>query len=189
MRRLGVPATARASFYIYNAHDDVDALIDGTRQSERVVRLSLEELYKEVILDHYRTPRNKGRLDPHDVALERNNPLCGDEIELFLKFDGDAVEGIAFEGKGCSISQASASMMTEKVKGLDAKEAARARRVDQAHDGRRGGGRPQRPRRPRLAEGRREVPGAHQVRPARLEHPAKRPWTATAPLIDRGFAT
>ena len=88
-----------------------------------MVRLSLEELYKEVILDHYRAPRNKGRLDPHDVALERNNPLCGDEIELFLKFEGDDVTGIAFEGKGCSISQASASMMTEKVKGLSAKDA------------------------------------------------------------------
>lgn len=84
--------------------------------------MSLEELYKEVILDHYRAPRNKGRLDPHDVALERNNPLCGDEIELFLRFNGDTVEGIAFEGKGCSISQASASMMTEKVQGLTAKE-------------------------------------------------------------------
>ncbi len=89
-----------------------------------MVQLSLEELYKEVILDHYRAPRNKGRIDPHDVALERNNPLCGDEIELFLKFDGDTVTGVAFEGKGCSISQASTSMMTEKVKGLDAKDAA-----------------------------------------------------------------
>ncbi len=89
-----------------------------------MVRLSLEELYKEVILDHYRAPRNKGRIDPHDVALERNNPLCGDEIELFLKFDGDTVEGVAFEGKGCSISQASTSMMTEKVKGLGAEDAA-----------------------------------------------------------------
>ena len=83
----------------------------------------MEDLYKEVILDHYRSPRNKGRLDPHDVALERNNPLCGDEIELFLRFDGDKLEGIAFEGKGCSISQASASMMTEKVNGLSSEEA------------------------------------------------------------------
>ena len=89
-----------------------------------MVHLSLEELYKEVILDHYRAPRNKGRLDPHDVVLERNNPLCGDEIELFLKFDGGSVEGIAFEGKGCSISQASTSMMTEKIKGLSQKDAA-----------------------------------------------------------------
>lgn len=88
-----------------------------------MVHLSLEELYKEVILDHYRAPRNKGRLDPHDVALERNNPLCGDELELFVRFDGDVVEGIAFEGKGCSISVASASMMTEKVHGLTQKQA------------------------------------------------------------------
>jgi nitrogen fixation NifU-like protein len=87
--------------------------------------MSLEELYKEVILDHYRSPRNKGRLDPHDVALERNNPLCGDEIELFLRFQGDDLEGVAFEGKGCSISLASASMMTEKVKGLSTEEAGR----------------------------------------------------------------
>ena len=86
--------------------------------------MSLDELYKEVILDHYRAPRNKGKLDPHDVALERNNPLCGDEIELFLKFEGDSLTGVAFDGKGCSISQASASMMTEKVKGLSAKDAA-----------------------------------------------------------------
>ncbi|CAN5578279.1 iron-sulfur cluster assembly scaffold protein SufU [soil metagenome] len=90
-----------------------------------MVRLSLDELYKEVILDHYRSPRNKGRLDPHDVVLERNNPLCGDEIELFLRFDGDFLEGISFEGKGCSISQASASMMTEKVGGLSAEDASR----------------------------------------------------------------
>src|ERR671914_2646139 len=90
-----------------------------------MVCMSLEELYKEVILDHYRQPRNKGRLDPHDVVLERNNPLCGDEIELFVKFDGENLEGIAFEGKGCSISQASASMMTEKVKGLSTKDASK----------------------------------------------------------------
>ena len=88
-----------------------------------MVCLSLEELYKEVILDHYRTPRNKGQLDPHDVVLERNNPLCGDELELFLKFDGEKVGEIAFDGKGCSISLASASMMTEKVKGLSIKDA------------------------------------------------------------------
>lgn len=88
-----------------------------------MVRLSLEELYKEVILDHYRDPRNKGRLDPHDVALERNNPLCGDEIELFLHFTGENIDGISFEGKGCSISLASTSMMTEKIKGLSNKDA------------------------------------------------------------------
>lgn len=89
-----------------------------------MVHLSLEDLYKEVILDHYRAPRNKGRLDPHDIALERNNPLCGDEIEVFLRFDGDELEGVSFDGKGCSISLASASMMTEKVTRLPAKDAA-----------------------------------------------------------------
>jgi nitrogen fixation NifU-like protein len=88
-----------------------------------VVRLSLEELYKEVILDHYRAPRNKGRVDPHDVALERNNPLCGDELELFLRYDGDTLEAVGFEGKGCSISQASASMMTERIQSLSIKDA------------------------------------------------------------------
>jgi nitrogen fixation protein NifU and related proteins len=88
-----------------------------------MVRLSLEDLYKEVILDHYRTPRNKGRLDPHDVLLERNNPLCGDEIELFLRFANGTLEGISFDGKGCSISLASTSMMTEKVKGMSIDEA------------------------------------------------------------------
>jgi nitrogen fixation protein NifU and related proteins len=89
-----------------------------------MVLVSLDELYKEVILDHYRAPRNKGRVDPHDIALERNNPLCGDELELFVRFDGETLEAIAFEGKGCSISQASASMMTERVKSLPVKEAA-----------------------------------------------------------------
>jgi nitrogen fixation protein NifU and related proteins len=89
-----------------------------------VVQLSLEELYKEVILDHYRAPRNKGRLDPHDVALERNNPLCGDEIEVFVRFDGENIDAVMFEGKGCSISQASASMMSEKVGSLPVKDAA-----------------------------------------------------------------
>jgi nitrogen fixation protein NifU and related proteins len=88
-----------------------------------VVCLSLDELYKEVILDHYRAPRNKGRIDPHDIALERNNPLCGDELELFLRFGGDTLEAIGFEGKGCSISQASASMMTEKIESIPIKDA------------------------------------------------------------------
>lgn len=59
------------------------------------------------------------------MALERNNPLCGDEIELFLRFNGDDLEGIMFDGKGCSISLASASMMTEKVQGISVEEAGR----------------------------------------------------------------
>lgn len=83
----------------------------------------LEELYKEVILDHYRSPRNRGKLDPSDFDLHRDNPLCGDEVHLYGQIEGDRLAGVAFEGKGCSISQASTSMMTEKVKGTSLEEA------------------------------------------------------------------
>lgn len=80
--------------------------------------MSVEELYKEVILDHYRAPRNRGKLDEADIDLHRDNPLCGDEIHLYAHIEDGTVVGVAFEGRGCSISQASASMMTEKLKGL-----------------------------------------------------------------------
>ena len=79
--------------------------------------MALEELYREVILDHYRNPRNKGHLDSPEAEADGVNPLCGDEIHLELTFDGDVVSEVAVEGQGCSISQASASMMTEAVKG------------------------------------------------------------------------
>lgn len=79
--------------------------------------MSLEELYKEVILDHYQNPRNRGRLESPDVATRGHNPLCGDEVEIALNIDDDRVSDIAFGGRGCSISLASASMMTENVKG------------------------------------------------------------------------
>jgi nitrogen fixation protein NifU and related proteins len=86
--------------------------------------VSLDDLYKEIILDHTREPRNKGELPDPDVAARGHNPLCGDEILLSLKFgaDGDTIHEIAFGGRGCSISQASASMMTVGAKGarLDA---------------------------------------------------------------------
>ena len=79
--------------------------------------MSLDDLYREVILDHYQHPRNRGRLDAPDVATRGHNPLCGDEIELALRLDGENVREIVFGGRGCSISQASASMLTENVKG------------------------------------------------------------------------
>lgn len=85
--------------------------------------MSLEELYREVILDHYRTPRNKGALDDPTVVVELANPVCGDEISLHLKVQGDVVEEVRFLGHGCSISQASASMMTQAVKGKRIDEA------------------------------------------------------------------
>jgi len=79
--------------------------------------MSLDDLYREVILDHYRTPRNKRRIDDAAIDVHRNNPLCGDDITVNVVVkDGIAVDA-AFEGQGCSISQASASMLTEQIKG------------------------------------------------------------------------
>jgi nitrogen fixation protein NifU and related proteins len=74
-------------------------------------------LYQEMILDHYRRPRNKGELEGADQSALMKNPLCGDEIGVHVKFDGDVISDLSFSGRGCSISQASASMMTQLVKG------------------------------------------------------------------------
>lgn len=77
----------------------------------------LEDLYHEIILDHYRTPRNRApSLEPCDVHVHHSNPLCGDELDLRLHVAEDRVEGLAFDGEGCSISMASASAMTEAVR-------------------------------------------------------------------------
>jgi nitrogen fixation NifU-like protein len=82
----------------------------------------LGALYQEMILDHYRRPRNKGTLENPDASVEMKNPLCGDEIGLQVEFDGENVSDVKFSGRGCSISQASASMMTQLVKGRSAGE-------------------------------------------------------------------
>lgn len=84
----------------------------------------LDDLYRELILDHYRHPRNKGDLANANRHVEGYNPLCGDEVELDLILDEDGViEDVAFKGRGCSISQASSSMMTDAVKGQTKSEA------------------------------------------------------------------
>jgi nitrogen fixation NifU-like protein len=78
----------------------------------------LEDLYREIILDHYRNPRNRGELEaPPATRVEGYNPLCGDEIVLFLDVEGDTVTDLRIGGQGCSISQSSASMMSSAVKG------------------------------------------------------------------------
>src|SRR4051794_610228 len=84
-----------------------------------------QDLSREIILDHYQNPRNHGRLDDPTVANRGHNPLCGDEIELSVGIDTEEerIRDIAFTGRGCSISQASASMMTEAVKGMKLAEA------------------------------------------------------------------
>ncbi len=80
--------------------------------------VELDELYREIILDHYRKPRNKGRLEHAEMSAEGLNPVCGDEIRLELRLGPDGrIAEVAFGGRGCSISQASASMLTEDVKG------------------------------------------------------------------------
>jgi nitrogen fixation protein NifU and related proteins len=79
--------------------------------------MQLTDLYREVILDHNKHPRNFGRLDPHDAQSKGHNPLCGDKLTITLNRDGERITDVRFEGNGCAISMASASMMTEVVKG------------------------------------------------------------------------
>src|SRR5689334_25191087 len=74
-----------------------------------------ENLYREIILDHYRNPRNKGTLDPADYSYEDTNPLCGDEIRIDLRVTDGRVSEVRFSGRGCAISQAAASILTEMV--------------------------------------------------------------------------
>ena len=85
----------------------------------------LTSLYQELILEHYRHPRNKGELADHTVEAHVANPVCGDEVKIQIRLDGDRIEEIAFDGQGCSISQASVSMMTGLVKGTERSEAIR----------------------------------------------------------------
>jgi nitrogen fixation NifU-like protein len=76
------------------------------------------DLYREIILDHYRNPRNRGTLDPHDYSAEDVNPLCGDEIHIDVRMADGKVDEIKFSGRGCAVSQASASILTELVEGM-----------------------------------------------------------------------
>jgi nitrogen fixation protein NifU and related proteins len=79
--------------------------------------MDLKDLYREVILDHNKSPRHFGRLEPADSAADGHNPLCGDRLHITVRLEGDRVSDLRFEGKGCAISVASASLMCEAVKG------------------------------------------------------------------------
>lgn len=83
----------------------------------------LEELYQQIILEHYRRPRNRGKAQPADFCGKQNNPLCGDEIEVSARLADGKIADIKFDGHGCSISQASASIMTQKLLGKTLPEA------------------------------------------------------------------
>jgi nitrogen fixation NifU-like protein len=87
--------------------------------------VALDEIYKETILDHYKNPRNKRELPGAELSCSRNNPLCGDEITVFVHEEDGKVSGVTFLGQGCSISQSSASMMTEAVNGKSVQDAER----------------------------------------------------------------
>lgn len=84
---------------------------------------NLDQLYRSVIMDRYKNPRNKGSLDENTVTIDMNNPTCGDRIHLTLKLNDGIVEDAKFDGEGCSISMSSASMMTQIVKGKKLDEA------------------------------------------------------------------
>ena len=81
--------------------------------------MDLKDLYRDVILDHNKRPRNFGTLEPTDARADGHNPLCGDRLTVSLRMNGERIEDIRFEGQGCAISTASASLMTEAVKGKD----------------------------------------------------------------------
>jgi len=87
--------------------------------------MALEDLYKEVILDHYKNPRNKRAMPEAELTCSRNNPLCGDEIQVYAHVENGTVADLSFQGQGCSISQSSASMLTEAVKGKPVVDAER----------------------------------------------------------------
>jgi nitrogen fixation protein NifU and related proteins len=83
-----------------------------------------DSLYREVILDHYKNPRGHGVIEGADAEAEGLNPLCGDEVTIFVSFDGESIEDVKFRGRGCAISQAATSMLMEMVKGRTAQEVA-----------------------------------------------------------------
>ena len=84
---------------------------------------NLDTLYRQVIMDHYKNPRNKGSLEDGSLVIDMNNPTCGDRIHLTLKVEDGIVQDAKFDGEGCSISMSSASMMTQIVKGKSSEDA------------------------------------------------------------------
>jgi nitrogen fixation NifU-like protein len=88
--------------------------------------MAFDQMYREVILDHYKNPRGHGVLENADASAEGQNPLCGDEVSISVKFgeDGETIDDVKFEGRGCAISQAATSMLMEMVKGRKASEVA-----------------------------------------------------------------
>lgn len=128
--RYGIPATTRASFYLYSTagRDRCSGRRAGARTEllrlRRLAsdRMKLDSMYQEVILDHYKHPHGRGLRDG-DAEVHHVNPTCGDEITLRVKYDGTTISDVSYEGQGCSISQASASVLNELLVGKDVSEA------------------------------------------------------------------
>ena len=134
--KLGLDGSIRASFYIYNTKEDVDRLVDAVRnmataEEKNAIKTAItdkneiasgnlteeQEMYKENVIDHYRFPRNKKEMFDYTVIHREVNTLCGDIITIYAKVKDKEIEDISFIGNGCAISQASASLLTEKMKG------------------------------------------------------------------------
>ena len=129
MRCLGVGATARASVGVYNErvrHRRAGrrAAAPGARSSSCDGREpdAMDDLYRDYILEHYKRPRNFGELDPHDLEALEHNPLCGDELGVHIRVKDGRIEDLRFHGHGCAISQASASIASEELKGMELEE-------------------------------------------------------------------
>ena len=124
MHRFGLDSTARASFAIYTTRDEIDYLADsldpraGVLHSESDTFDDLRDLYQEVILDHGRRPRHARRLESFDATAKGDNPMCGDRIEVWVKYAPDGtIADTGFQARGCAISVASADLMAETVVG------------------------------------------------------------------------
>src|SRR5688572_26596396 len=92
----------------------------SAQRSASSARPDMDNLYRDFILEHYREPHNRGVLEPHDLGFADSNPTCGDELSMTLRLDAsnERIDDVAFEGRGCAISQASASIMTDDLRGM-----------------------------------------------------------------------
>ncbi|MDO8511581.1 MAG: SUF system NifU family Fe-S cluster assembly protein [Nanoarchaeota archaeon] len=139
--KLGIDGSLRVSFYLYNTMEDVDRLVEAVKkmvgemgtETNTINRSEIapsdlteeQEIYKENVIDHYKSPRNKKEMLQYTVKHREVNPLCGDIITIYVKTEGNNIEEISFTGNGCAISQASASLLTENLKGKNVEDAKR----------------------------------------------------------------
>src|SRR5262249_29791127 len=117
-----VPATVNGQLTPWRKMRRSKGAPQRTWRARRGKAPTMDDIYRHYILEHYREPRNHGHLDAPDIHAADTNPLCGDRIEIDLKLDGDRVSEVRFSGRGCAISQASASMLTERIEAATLEE-------------------------------------------------------------------